>query len=221
MFRNILSRQILARPRLFFCLAIGIAVTFLLPESFAQRPMTRFILAWDTGVSLYLLLACQMMIASNHEKISHRARDQAEGQFVVLFTAVLSAIMSLLAIILELSIVKDMHGGIRHLHIGLASVTIFLSWIFTHTMFALHYAHDYYVKISEGKSGGLSFPGGDIPDYFDFIYFAYIIGTSGQTADVSFSCPKARRLGTLHCVLAFFFNTTVVALTINIASSLF
>jgi uncharacterized membrane protein len=69
--------------------------------------------------------------------------------------------------------------------------------------------------------GGLEFPGGQPPDYGDFLYFSCVIGTSGQTADVSFTSRKMRRTGTLHCILAFFFNTTLVALTINIASGLF
>jgi len=87
-------------------------------------------------------------------------------------------------------------------------------------MFALHYAHDYFATEVRGGHGGLEFPGGHPPDYGDFLYFAVVIGTSGQTADVSFSRRPMRRTGTVHCVLAYFFNTTLVALTINIASGL-
>ena len=94
------------------------------------------------------------------------------------------------------------------------------SWAFTQVMFALHYAHDYYSAQVRGQDAGLQFPGTDKPDYGDFLYFACIIGTSAQTADVSFSSSAMRRTGLLHCVLAFFFNTTLVALTINIASGL-
>ena len=88
-------------------------------------------------------------------------------------------------------------------------------------MFALHYAHDYYASEIRGQPGGLDFPGGHAPDYGDFLYFASVIGTSGQTADVSFTNRTMRRTGLVHCVLAFFFNTTLIALTINIASGLF
>jgi uncharacterized membrane protein len=84
----------------------------------------------------------------------------------------------------------------------------------------LHYAHDFYAARARGKPVGLTFPGTELPDYGDFLYFACIIGTSGQTADVSFTTSAMRRTGLLHCVLAFFFNTTLVALTINIASGL-
>lgn len=88
-------------------------------------------------------------------------------------------------------------------------------------MFALHYAHDYYAADLRGRPGGLDFPGGHAPDYGDFLYFACVIGTSGQTADISFTTRTMRRTGLVHCVLAFFFNATLLALMINIASSLF
>jgi len=121
----------------------------------------------------------------------------------------------------ELAVVKDMHGIQRSAHIGLAVLTLASSWCFIHVMFALHYAHDYYVAQLQGKPAGLEFPGEQLPDYGDFLYFACIIGTSGQTADVSFSTRQMRRTGLAHCVLAFVFNTTLLALTINIASGLF
>lgn len=163
----------------------------------------------------------RMIFFSTHEKMKVRARLEDEGKFVILFLVVTAAVVSLAAIILELTVVRDMHGVIKYQHIALAAFTIIVSWAFTHTMFALHYAHDYYQRILKETSGGLDFPGKDLPDYSDFLYFAYIIGTSGQTADVSLSSRATRRIGTIHCVLAFFFNTTVLALTINIASGLF
>jgi len=87
-------------------------------------------------------------------------------------------------------------------------------------MFTQHYAHDYYLSKHLGRNAGLHFPGGEEPDYGDFLYFASVIGTSAQTADVSFTSRAMRRIGTIHCILAFFFNTTLIALTINIASGL-
>ena len=139
----------------------------------------------------------------------------------MLALVITSALMCLGAIVAELAVVKDLKGQIRYAHITLAALTIITSWAFTQVMFALHYAHDYYVVEARGQHGGLDFPGGHPPDYGDFIYFSSVIGTSGQTADVSFTNRQMRRIGTVHCILAFFFNTTLVALTINIASGLF
>jgi len=149
-----------------------------------------------------------------------RAQLQDEGRIIVLSLVVIAAMATLGAIVAELSVVKDMHGMERYAHIGLAALTIASSWGFTQVMFALHYAHDFYSAQTRGHSPGLQFPGTEKPDYGDFLYFSCIIGTSAQTADVSFTSSPMRRTGLLHCVLAFFFNTTLVALTINIASGL-
>lgn len=214
-------RLLLARPRLFSSVFIGFAAAFLLPEAVVQQTVTRAIIGWNTGALLYLVLAMKMMFWSTHERMRARALQQDEGNTVVLILVITAALMCIGAIVAELAVVKDLKGELRYAHIALAGLTIATSWAFTQTMFALHYAHDYYVCAIRGEHGGLDFPGGNPPDYGDFLYFASVIGTSGQTADVSFTSRKMRRTGTVHCVLAFFFNTTLVALTINIASGLF
>ena len=214
-------RLLIARPRLFFSALVGIAMAVCLPYSLLQLPVTRAIVGWNVGALLYLILAMKMMFWSSHEQMRRRALIQDEGNATVLLLVVMAALFCIGAIVAELAVVKDLQGQTRYAHIALAGMTIATSWAFTQTMFAINYAHDYYVTAINGEHGGLDFPGGQPPDYGDFLYFACSIGTSGQTADVSFTSHKMRRTGTLHCVLAFFFNTTLVALTINIASGLF
>lgn len=214
-------RLVFARPRLFISALIGVVTVLFLPMSLAQHTVTRLIIGWNVGAILYLILAVRMMFWSSHERMRKRALDQNEGRLIILSLVVIAALMSIGAIVAELGVVKDMHGQLRYAHIALAVLTILSSWAFTQLMFALHYAHDFYAAEARGNSGGLEFPGGHAPDYGDFLYFACVIGTSGQTADVSFSCRFMRRIGTIHCILAFFFNTTLLALTINIASGLF
>jgi uncharacterized membrane protein len=206
---------------------VALAVALLLPSSVAAHEATRLIIAWNAGALLYLVLAGMMVSSSTVAKMQERACAQDEGQNTILLLVILAAITCLAAIIVELAVVKDMKGAAKYAHIALALLTIFSSWAFTHTMFALHYAHDFYAERSKGKPGGLAFPsdhdkqGNDTqPDYFDFLYFSFVIGTSGQTADVSLTSQAMRRTGLVHCVLAFIFNTTVLALTINIAASL-
>ena len=214
-------RILLARPRLAVSLAFGISVGICLPDSVVHQVITRAIIGWNVGAILYLLLAVRMMFWSSHERMRARAIQQDEGSAVVLLLVVTAALMCIGAIVAELAVVKGLEGLLRYSHIALAALTIITSWAFTQTMFALHYAHDFYQSSTRGEPGGLEFPGGHLPDYGDFLYFACVIGTSGQTADVSLSSRRMRRTGTVHCVLAFFFNTTLVALTINIASGLF
>jgi uncharacterized membrane protein len=208
------------RPRLVICALVGGITWACLPQFMALHEVTRIIVGWNVGAGLYLVLCAFMMFGSTHERMRQRALKQDDGKQAILALVVLSAMVCLGTIVLELSVAKDVHGGLRIAHIALAAITVFTSWAFTQVMFALHYAHDYYVAVERGLQGGLTFPGGQAPDYSDFLYFACVIGTSGQTADVSFTRRSMRRTGLVHCVLAFFFNTTLVALTINIASGL-
>jgi uncharacterized membrane protein len=213
-------RLIVSRPRLFISIFVGLVTALALPTELASHAVTRAIIGWNTGIGLYLLLAFHMMFWSSHERMRSRALQQDEGRILVLSLVIMSAVAALGAIVAELSVAKDIHGQLRTAHIALAALTILSSWAFTQTMFALHYAHDYYIGEAREKQGGLAFPGEHAPDYGDFLYFACVIGTSGQTADVSFTSRTMRRTGTVHCILAFFFNTTLIALSINIASGL-
>lgn len=214
-------RLFTVRPRLGLSILLGVFIFMVVPDVIAQNTITKAILAWNIAASLYLFLALRLMFGASTDKIRYRAKLQDEGQFLILFLVLIAAVSTLAAIVVELATVKEIHGVLRYEHIALSGLTILTSWLFTHVMFALHYAHDFYVSLSQKKSGGLIFPGTDEPDYADFLYFAFIIGTSAQTADISFSSKQMRRTGLAHCVLAFFFNTTLLALTINIASGLF
>lgn len=214
------ARILMVRPRLFGCALLGAAAAALVPHGLVPQAITRLIIGWNVGAILYLILAARMMFGSTHERMRNRAILHDEGRIAILAFVVLAALFSLGAIVGELGVSKDSQGLARYLHIGLAVSTLLSSWAFTQMMFAQHYAHDYYASEARGGAGGLDFPGGHAPHYGDFVYFACVIGTSGQTADVSFTTRPMRRTGTVHCVLAFFFNATLLALTINIASGL-
>jgi len=219
--RNRILRLVRARPRLFIVTAVALGVGLFLPDAVAQVAVTRWLIAWNTGTVLYVLLAAVMMARSSQDHMRRRAQLQDDGQRVILLLVFVAALASLAAIGGELVVVKDLHGPVRVGHIALAGLTVLSSWAFIQVMFALHYAHEYYGAASRGASPGMEFPGGEAPDYGDFFYFAAVIGTSGQTADVPFVSRPMRRIGTLHCILAYLFNTTVLALLINIGASLF
>ncbi len=226
--KNMVVRQLLARPRLAAAGSAGALVYFFLPKSMVALEITRFIIGWTSTACLYVLLGAIMVARSTRAQMNRRALLEDEGQWVILATVVCAAIASLAAIFVELALAKQLSGSLKAAHIGLVALAIISSWAFTHMMFAFHYAHDFYAvrgndatlgKFS-GAPGGLVFPNDDAPDYIDFLYFAFVIGTSSQTSDVAFSSKAMRRVGLVHCVLAFIFNTTVLALMINIAASL-
>jgi uncharacterized membrane protein len=219
--RSRFLRLVRARPRLFIATAVAIVTGLLLPTSLAGHSATRWLIAWNAGAGLYVVLAAVMMIRSSNHHMRHRAQLQDDGQMVILALVVVSTVASLVAIAGQLAVVKEIHGFIKSAHIALAGVTVLTSWAFIQVMFALHYAHEFYAAACHGRPPGLQFPEEEHPDYGDFFYFAAVIGTSGQTADVSFISKPLRRIGSLHCILAYLFNTTVLALLINIGASMF
>jgi uncharacterized membrane protein len=182
------------------------------------RPATRFLVAWDLWVGLYLALAFHMMAGSDVHRIRERARQEDEGQFMILALTAAAALASLAAIVAELGSGAAGSSGRRQTdQLLLATVTIVLSWALIHTIFALHYAHEFY----DDRGGrGLAFPGGDEhPDYWDFVYFSFVIGMTSQVSDVGVTSKTMRRTVAAHGVVSFAFNVALLALTVNIAAS--
>lgn len=214
-------RILAAHPRLFACFLFGSLVAGVCSMFVVLPGLMPVLVGWNAGISVYIFLAFRVMASAEQSSIRRRARIQSEGAFAVLLFSTLSGIAGLGSTAVGISSARDVSGILKAVHIGLTILTIATSWLFTHLMFAQEYAHRFYRNVEKGRRGGLEFPGDDTPDYHDFLYFSIVIGTSAQTADVCFSSGSMRRLGTLHCILAFLFNTIVLALTINIASGLF
>ena len=215
-----LFRHARSRPRLALSALVGILTLILLDQTTTWRVQTRLLVGWNVGSLLYLAFAWTMMAGASIDKMRHRAKLQDEGQTTILLMTVLAATASLVAIVAELAMVKDLTGFSKAAHVALAGLTLASAWAFTHTMFALHYAREYYTAVSHGDTPCMNFPGSDQPVYSDFLYFAFVVGTSGQTADVAMASTRVRRIGLLHCVLAFVFNTTILALMVNIGAGL-
>ena len=205
-------RVVYARPRTFISIAIGIVAFFVLPGSL--RLVTRLLIGWDIFVTFYLVLAYAMMFRSGLAHIRRNAVLQDDGRFLILLVTAIGAFASIAAIVFELG------GSQRNApQLALATVTIALSWAVIHTTFALHYAHDYY---RGARPGGLQFPSGDQhdhADYWDFVYFSFVIGMTAQVSDVGITDKTIRRTATAHGVISFIYNTALVALMVNIAAS--
>ena len=207
-----LLRLVYARPRAFISVLVGIVAFLLVPPSL--RLVTRLLIGWDVFAGLYVVLAYIMMFRSGHDHIRRNAVMQDDGRFLILLITALGAFASIAAIVFEL-------GGTRHAvpQLVVATTTIALSWAVVHTAFALHYAHDYY---RGSKPGGLQFPSGekqDHADYWDFVYFSFVIGMTAQVSDVGITDKTIRRTATVHGIISFVYNTALVALMVNIAAS--
>lgn len=214
-------RGLRARPRLAGSALFGACVAFWWPVfGIEAREVTRWLIGWNAGATSYLLLTGAMMARSSHDDMRKHALTQDEGAWTILFLVALAALAGLGAIVAELAVARNELGWSRWSHIGLAAATMLTSWMFTQVMFALHYAHEHYRTLHAGQPPGLVFPDTRQPDYLDCLYVAAVIGTSAQTADVAFGNARMRRVGLLHCVLAFFFNATLLALMVNVGAAL-
>jgi uncharacterized membrane protein len=205
-------RVIYGRPRISISILVGIVAYFLLPGSL--RLVTRMVIGWDIFVALYLLLVLIMMARCGLAHIKRNAILQDDGRFLILLVTAFGAFASIAAIVFELG---ASHHSVPEL--TLATVTIVLSWAAVHTTFALHYAHEFY---RGAKPGGLQFPSGekdDHPDYWDFVYFSFVIGMTAQVSDVGITDKIIRRTATVHGIISFVYNTALVALMVNIAAS--
>ena len=125
---------------------------------------------------------------------------------------------SIAAIVMMLHSVKGLSTVQRTAHLVLAMTALACSWLLMHTIFAFRYAHRYYQELLEPgpNGGGLEFPGQLEPDYFDFLYSAYVVGMTSQVSDVQVTSREMRRLTLIHSVTAFAFNMVVLALSINV-----
>ena len=205
-------RVIYARPRTFISIVLGVVTFFLLPSSL--RLVTRVLTGWDTFVALYIVLVYIMMARSTLSTIRRTAALQDDGRFVIPLLTALGAFASLAAIVLELG-----QGQHKPTELMFAVLTVALSWAAVHTGFALHYAHEFY---RGHKPGGLQFPSGDKDDhadYWDFVYFSFVIGMTAQVSDVGITSKTIRRIATVHGIISFVFNTALLALMVNIAAS--
>jgi uncharacterized membrane protein len=168
-------------------------------------------------------MAFRIMHQCDESRIRTRAARQDESALVILILVLLAMFSSFAAILGLIGQAKGASDEAKLVYVGLAAATILVSWLVTQVTFTLHYAHDYYAPHDEADTGAahaLTFPGDRNPDYWDFFYFATSFGAASQTSDVIINSKELRRLATLHAIVSFFFNTMVLALTINLSASL-
>jgi uncharacterized membrane protein len=215
-----LRRHGKAQIRFLIAFTVGIAVALLAP---IEDLTPRILAGWNAGGWLYFVLVVIKMWHVEVEGIKSEAGIERESRTAVLFIVVLGSVFALLALFAQLMALKSEHGIDRTISISLAISTIFLSWLLIHTVFALYYAHEFHSESHGGArdtGGGLKFPDDRTPDYLDFLYFSFVVGTTAQTSDVAVCSRAMRRVVMLHGILSFFFNTAVIALMVNLAAQL-
>ena len=205
--------------RLMYGLVAGLSVAALpLPMGWEFRGL----LAWCAGLAVYLALAWWLCVGFDAKRTRERAQAQDEPSVVLFLVLLVATAACVAAITVLMQQSRDLSGLQRGLHIALSVFALAASWLFIQTIFTFRYAHRYYFEEKQGEpdGAGLHFPGGLDPDYFDFLYYAFVVGMTSQVSDVEVTSREMRRLTTVHGVLSFGFNMLILALSINVVAGL-
>lgn len=172
--------------------------------------------SFPIAASVYLAaIAVMFTRCRGTAAMRRRAREEDQGRMGHLWTAIIVSGIAMVALALELHAGRS--GEAPELVACIA--TLLLAWLFLNMAFALHYAHEYYGDDANRRArGGLDFPGRERPDYWDFAYFAFVVGMTFQVSDVAISARPMRRIALIQGLLAFVFNVVIVALSVNVVA---
>ncbi len=185
-------------------------------------PASRVMIGWDVGAAVYLVLTWRLFLTASCEEVRIRAANEDETPLGLLFIVIGLIIASLVAIVVAMVSSKASSALEQAVVAALAATTLVLSWVMLQTIFALHYAHRHFADTDgDGKiNGGFLFAGEPAGSYLDFVYLSFCIGATFQVSDTSVETARLRNLITAHGAIAYFYNTTILALGINILASL-
>lgn len=164
---------------------------------------------FDLGVATFLIAFIASLGGEGADDMRRRAAENEPDHLILLLIAAVVAAVVVVAVGFELT---TPGGG----NLALAGGTLFAAWVFGNMLFALHYAHAYYLNDGKRDRGGLDFPGDGDPTYWDFAYFAFVLGMTFQVSDVSITSRTLRRVALIHSLIAFWFNLAVIALTVSL-----
>ncbi len=207
------------RPRLLISVGVGLLCIGLLP---AHLPwLQRLIVGWNVMAWIYLLCLWHLMLGCTPQRTRQLARKQDESASQVLALVSLGCVVSILAILFELSTAKQVSDALKTLHLALTGSTLVVSWLLLPTAFTMHYAHLFYRQRANTEVLPLLFPGKLAePNYWDFAYFSFTLAVASQTADVAVGTADVRKITLLQSVISFVFNILILGLSINVGAGL-
>jgi uncharacterized membrane protein len=211
-----------ALQRVGWALAAGALCAGLAPADF--HPGTRVVAGWDGFCLVFLILTWATIATADTEHLRRVATSQDPGRTWTFVAVLLAAGASLFAVALLLRGIKALPPREQAEQVAVSVVAVVGAWFLLHTLFTLRYAHVYFSKDPTASPpdelGGLQFPGDPPTRYWDFAYFAFTIGMTAQTSDTGVTSLRMRQLTLVHGLLSFAFNTAVVALGVNVVSSI-
>ena len=215
--------RIRAHGRLMIGLSVALII-FLLSQR--TPPAIQFIVVWSSFCFTILLMLWAIILTTTAAEVRVIAGKQDSSAAIISIFVLFASIVSLFAVVFLMRTLPNPKEAGYPYHVGFSILSVILSWVMIHTIFAIRYTHLYYNILFEERmsqkehKGGLIFPSDDPPDYFDFAYFSFVIGMTWQVSDVQITSKRIRRIVLIHALLSFVYNTVILALTINIISNL-
>jgi uncharacterized membrane protein len=208
---------ILQHFRLIIAAAAGGTLFFLAPHHWPV--LARLLASWNFGVTLFVTWVFVWMNGLSAEQVCDRYIEEDETAGIILVGVICASLLSLVAIVLLLSTVREFTGVAQGAHVALAALTIVTSWMLVATMFTLHYADAFYSEPDDQRP--LNFPQTKLPAFWDFAYFSFTIAAACQTSDVSTTGMAIRKTVLAHTLISFLFNVSILGFAINITAGLF
>ena len=197
-----------------------VALGFLAPGCgivFSLDWHSALLFGFDLAALLFLLSLWPIFRGSDAETMRRRAAQNDANRALMLLVTLGVMLAILTAVATELS----GKSAPQPFAIALAVASLAIAWIFSNMVYAMHYAHLFYLGNDQGEDcGGLDFPDTPTPEYWDFVYFSFTLGMTFQTSDVEIKTAPLRRLVIIHSLAAFVFNLGILAFSINILGSL-
>ena len=206
------------RMRLLIAMLAGVICFLALPPELGD--LQRLLIGWNVLAWLYLFFMWFRMLRTDVQDIPHIARIQDESAGLVLGMVILGCLVSILAILIELTSLKHLTGTPRVLHLLLTGTTLAVSWALLPTSFAMHYAHHHYLHRSKDVTPMIFPEKPEEPGYWDFLYFSFTIAVASQTADVATGTTDMRQITLLQSVVSFVFNLAILGLSVNVGAGL-
>lgn len=209
-----------AHPSLIFGVVIGVA-SGLLAHLAGLHWQSAWLVGWNLGAVSYLAAIWRLYLTATEEQVRARAAHWDEPSAVIATIVVLAMIASMGGVFVALATAKAQTDTQRQVTTILAALTLVSSWFVVHSLFVAHYAHRHFQALARrGEKAGFLFPGDPPANYLDFAYLAICVGATAQVSDPGVQSRPLRNLVTVHAVAAFFYNTAVLALGVNILSGM-
>jgi uncharacterized membrane protein len=210
------NKLVFFHPRLWISVGVGCVIYFLVPQQWSI--LTRVLVCWNCGVSLFLTLIFVWMTRLTAAQICTRFIEEDETAPIIVAVVTIAAMFSLGAIVEPLATLKQVAGMERVGHFALAALTLVNSWVLVPTMFTTHYADMFYSAKEDDRP--LRFPETPMPVFWDFAYFSFTIAAACQTADVSTLRAGVRKVVIAHTIVSFLFNASILGFAINVTAGL-